>query len=104
MGTYPVLRDVLSSPVVADAPKVAIQFAGENSKWVRNSRVLVATLPRSSIPTTANKTALYAPVVVLFSQPAGSSGGLLNGEISGPKFEPLGANIQPSSEGRFISP
>jgi hypothetical protein len=89
--------------------RCAVHAAGINWStgefgWVRNSRVLVATLPRSPIPTKANKTALYAPGVVRFSQPAASSGGLLNAENSGPKFEPPGAKPQPSSKCRFSSP
>jgi hypothetical protein len=65
-----------------------IDWSTGEFEWVRNSRVLVATLPRSPIPTKAKKTALYAPAAVRFSQPAPSSGGLLNVGKRVPKFEP----------------
>jgi hypothetical protein len=80
-----------------------IDWSTGEFEWVRNSRVLVATLPRSRIPM-AKKTASYAPDAVRFSQPAASSGGLLNVGKRVPKFEPPGAKPQPSSERRFSSP
>jgi hypothetical protein len=71
-----------------------IDWSTGEFEWVRNSRVLVATLPPSPIPTKAKKTALYAPAAVRFSQPAPSSGGLLNVGKRVPKFEPPDTELQ----------
>ena len=64
--------------------------------------------PRCDSPSVAypdeGEEGLYAPAAVLFSPPAASSGGLLSGGKSIPRFEPAGAKPQPSSERRFISP
>jgi hypothetical protein len=65
-----------------------IDWSTGEFEWVQYSHVLVATLPRSPIPTKAKKTALCARAAVRFSQPAASSGGLLNAGKSIPKFEP----------------
>jgi hypothetical protein len=72
-------------------------------EWVRNLRVLTASLPRSSILTKA-KTAWCALAAVPFWPPAASSGGSLRCGNGIPKFEPAGAKPQPSPARRFISP
>jgi hypothetical protein len=67
-------------------------------EWVRNSRVLVASLRRSLILIKEKRAALCAPVAVRFSQPGASSGDSLSDGKCVPKSKPAVARPHSHSE------